>query len=90
VKPEVPAPAPEPDPAAEDAAEILKRSERAYTLEDQQRRAESETYYRLGLAYRDKGDFQSAKECAEKAVKLWPSNLEARRLLYEVGEILSD
>ena len=60
-----------------------------YSVREQQEIAESGYHYRLALAFFQSGDFDRAKEQAQKAVDLWISNLEARKLLGEINEILT-
>ncbi|MHC4607508.1 MAG: tetratricopeptide repeat protein [Planctomycetota bacterium] len=83
------APAPAPQRPAPDTGDIIEKGKTAYTVGEQQRIAESRNEYRLALVYRDKGDFQRAKQHCERAVYCWPSNYEARKLLAEINSILT-
>lgn len=94
-----PAPAPDrpaPEPRAEAAVEALNPDwekiardvARGRPVADQQAAYESDQHYRLALAYHDKGDFERAKVEAQKAVRLRPENLAARKLLAEILELV--
>ncbi|MHC4605686.1 MAG: hypothetical protein ACYTAF_01965 [Planctomycetota bacterium] len=66
---------------------IAEEAMKAYTLGEQQQISESQNYYRIALAYRDRGDFEKSKQNCERAVQIWPGNVEARKLLAEINQI---
>jgi tetratricopeptide (TPR) repeat protein len=88
-----PAPTPQ-DPGRIDAQDeqwrkIAEEVAKGRSVQDQQRVVESGAHYDRALAFRDKGDFDKAKESALKALEAWPGNVEARKLLNDINSILT-
>ena len=71
-----------------EAEKILKELMAGRTAEEQQQIAVSQKHYEIALAYFNKGDFERAKVSAQEAVRVWPENIPARRLLSEVGDLI--
>lgn len=69
-------------------ARIAEEAAKGRTVGEQQRLAESEQRYQLALAWFNKGDFDKAKDQAQRAVQAWPEHLAARKLLDDVNEII--
>ncbi len=93
--PEKPAPLPPAEakkPAVEAAdpawAKIMEEALKGLPAADQERAFVSQRHYELALACFNKGDFDKAKEQAQKAVDRWPENLAARKLLQDVLDII--
>jgi tetratricopeptide (TPR) repeat protein len=89
------APPPREDPKAPpfeaanaDWDRILKDLVAGRSVEEQQQVALSHRHYELGLTYFNRGDFDRAKTEAQEALRIWPENIPARRLLSEVGDII--
>lgn len=70
-------------------AKIAEEAMKGHPLAEQQRMVESEQHFTLALAWFNRGDFDKAREAAQAAIQVWPEHLSARRLLSEVGEIIS-
>jgi tetratricopeptide (TPR) repeat protein len=92
--PPAPPPPPEPKKPSIDAvdpawAKVLEEALQGLPAADQERAFTSQRHYELALACFNKGDFDKAKEQAQRAVDRWPENLAARRLLQDVLDILS-
>ena len=62
---------------------IKKEAERA-KVADEQKKAQAEAYYRLGLSYREGGDFEKAEVELKKALENDPTHLQAKAMLQEV------
>ena len=93
--PQGPPPPPRQEPEApplqaanEDWDRILKDLMAGRSIEEQQQVALSRRHYELGLAYFNRGDFDRAKTEAQEAVRIWPENIPARRLLTEAGDVI--
>ncbi|HTF57487.1 MAG TPA: tetratricopeptide repeat protein [Planctomycetota bacterium] len=92
---ETPAPAPAPkEPGKIDAQDenwkkIAEEVAKSRTVQEQQQVLESQAHYDRALEYRNRGDFERAKESAQNALKAWPSNVEARKLLASINAILT-
>ncbi|MBI2932470.1 MAG: hypothetical protein HYY16_12530 [Planctomycetes bacterium] len=71
----------------EEARRAAEEALKSYTLQDQQKIAESNVYYERALSYRNNGELEKAKEDAAKAVQIWSANAEARKLLAELGQV---
>jgi hypothetical protein len=86
-------PRPVAPPAVEAAGEewmkVLQEAMKGRDAGEEERILASNLHYRLALACMDKGEFDKAKIEAQRAVSLWLENLPARKLLQEVGEILT-
>ncbi len=61
---------------------------RGRTAGEQQKIYQSQQHYQLALAYQNKGDFEKARIEAQKAVECWHENLEARKLLNEIQQVI--
>ena len=83
-----PAPLPPTRAANPEAEKVLKELMAGRTAEEQQLIAVSQKHYEIALAYFNRGDFERAKVSAQEAVRVWPENIPARRLLSEVGELI--
>ena len=92
---DTPAPKPEPkDPGKIDAQDenwkkIAEEVAKSRTVQEQQQIIESQAHYDRALEYRNRGDFERAKESAANALKSWPGNVEARKLLADINAILT-
>jgi tetratricopeptide (TPR) repeat protein len=94
------APTPQAPPAREDPMapplaaansdweRILKDLVAGRSVEEQQQVTLSHRHYELGLTYFNRGDFDRAKIEAQEALRIWPENIPARRLLSEAGDII--
>jgi tetratricopeptide (TPR) repeat protein len=80
--------APPVEAANADWERILRDLAAGRGVEEQQLIALSNQHYELALAYFNKGDFDRAKTGAQEAVRIWPENIPARRLLSQVGELI--
>ena len=58
------------------------------TVAEQQALLESERAYQLALAWYNKGDFDKAREQAQRAVQLCGEHLSARKLLNDINSII--
>ena len=67
---------------------IAEEAFKKYSLQDQQRISESNEFYRLASKWKDAGDFEKAKDAAQKSVAAWPENMDARRLLAEINSVI--
>src|SRR5262245_36467217 len=67
---------------------VAEEAFKKYGLQDQQKIAESQEWYRQAVAWKDKADFQKARELAQKSVQAWPENQDGRRLLAEVNALI--
>ncbi|HEY3227479.1 MAG TPA: tetratricopeptide repeat protein [Planctomycetota bacterium] len=92
---ETPAPARTPkEPGKIDAQDenwkkIAEEVAKSRTVQEQQQVIESQAHYDRALEYRNRGDFERAKESAQNALKAWPGNVEARKLLADINAILT-
>ena len=93
--PQTPAPPPREEPKAPplEAANpewerVLKDLMAGRSAEEQQQVALSHRHYGLGLTYFNRGDFDRAKTEAQEALRIWPENIPARRLLADAGDII--
>jgi len=86
----VPAAAPPPvvEAANPEAEKVLKELMAGRTAEEQQQIAVSQKHYEIALAYFNRGDFERAKVSVQEAVRVWPENIPARKLLTEVGDLI--
>ena len=80
--------APPADAANPEWERVLKDLVADRSAEEQQQIALSQRHYELGLSYFNRGDFDRAKTEAQEAVRIWPENIPARRLLTETGDII--
>src|ERR1043165_3786861 len=58
------------------------------TVAEQQALLEAERAYQLALAWYNKGDFDKAREQAQRAVQLCGEHLSARKLLNDINAII--
>ncbi|HXX93567.1 MAG TPA: hypothetical protein VEN81_08030 [Planctomycetota bacterium] len=94
--PGAPAPAPPreeprtPGLQAENAewARVLQDLVAGRSLEEQSQATLSRRHYELGLSHFNRGDFDRAKTEAQEALRIWPENIAARRLLSEAAGII--
>ena len=98
-KAETPADAPKADMPPQDPGKIEAENEewrriaeeaaKSRTVNQQEKHAESTAHYDRALEFEKRGDFDRAKQSAMKALEAWPSNLEARKLLNRMNDLLS-
>jgi type II secretory pathway component GspD/PulD (secretin)/tetratricopeptide (TPR) repeat protein len=91
--PQDPAPAPEvkpQEPQTDDEKynKILKEFLGRSDLKGQQQMLESQKWYDIAVAHKTRGEYEKAKIAVEKALEIWPMNMEARRLKDTVDSIL--
>ena len=67
------------------AAELVK----GRSAQDQQKIYESQQHYDLALKHHNRGEFEKAKIEAQLAVQAYPENLQARKLLNDMGVSVS-
>jgi tetratricopeptide (TPR) repeat protein len=67
---------------------VLKELVVGRSVEEQQQVTLSHRHYELGLTYFNRGDFDRAKSEAQEAIRIWPENIPARRLLSDAGDII--
>jgi tetratricopeptide (TPR) repeat protein len=68
---------------------ILEEAMRGPSLLEQENIARSQQLTAQAKAWLDKGDFERSREALQKALQLWPQNLDARRLLAEVNGVIT-
>lgn len=61
---------------------------RGRTVGEQQKLFEAERHFQLALAWFNKADFEKAKVEAQFAVATWPEHLAARKLLWDIGDLI--
>lgn len=91
-QPKTQEPPPPPEKAIEAADEEWKKKlEEFMKTQDvgtQAKIVESQKHYQIALKKKEAGDFQGAKEACDKALEVWPGNVEARRLKDTLDAIL--
>lgn len=67
---------------------VLQELVAGRSVEEQSQVALSRRHYELGLTHFNRGDFDRAKTEAQEAIRIWPENIPARRLLSEAAGII--
>lgn len=68
---------------------IAEEVAKSRTVQQQEKLAESAAHYDRALEFHRRGDFERAKQSVVKALEAWPQNLEARKLLSEINNLLT-
>ena len=68
---------------------IAEEVAKSRTVQQQEKFTESSAHYERALEFHKRGDFERAKESAQKAIDSWPANLEARKLLSQINALLT-
>ncbi len=69
-------------------AKIVQELVKGRTAQEQQKIYQSQQHYDMALRYHNKGEFEKAKIEAQKAVEAWHENLEARKLLTDINQVM--
>ncbi len=67
---------------------IAEEAFKKYSLQDQQKISESNEYYRQAVEWKNKAEFEKAKDACQLSIKAWPENTDARKLLGEINSVI--